>query len=88
MNQNAGRDHYARVFSTFMAGGGVKGGNVVGSSDEDGRMPGERPVHVPDIHASILHALGMNPAQELTTPDGRPMTLVRKGAKPIGELFA
>tara|TARA_R110002096_G_scaffold169222_5_gene340767 strand:- start:1172 stop:2401 length:1230 start_codon:yes stop_codon:yes gene_type:complete len=88
VNQNAGRDHYAKVFSMFMAGGGVKGGNVVGSSDMDGMLPEDRPVHVPDIHASILHAMGIDYAKPLTTPDGRPMTLVRKGSNPIGELFA
>lgn len=88
INQNGGRDHWAKVFSTFMAGGGVKGGQVIGTSDIDGMMPDERPVHVPDLHASVLHALGIEHSKPLTTPDGRPMTLVRKGAKPVGELFA
>ena len=88
INNDGGRDHWAKVFSTFMAGGGVKGGQVIGSSDIDGMEPDERPVHVPDIHASILHALGIDHSKPLTTPDGRPMTLVRKGSNPIGELFA
>lgn len=88
INDDGGRDHWANVFSCFMAGGGIKGGQVIGSSDEDGAMPGERPVKVPDLHASIVSALGINHAFEFTTPNGRPMTLVRKGAQPIGELFA
>lgn len=88
VNQNSGRDHWAKVFSCFMAGGGVKGGTVIGSSDKDGAYPDENPVQVSDIHASVLAALGVDPAHEITTPNGRPMTLVRKGAKPIGGLFA
>ena len=87
INDNAGRDHWAKVFSCFMAGGGVKGGNVVGSSDEDGAMPGERPVEVPDLHASIVHAMGIDHQYAFTTPNGRPMTLIRKGSNPINELF-
>lgn len=87
INQNAGRDHWAKVFSCFMAGGGVKGGNVIGSSDKDGAMPDLQPVQVSDIHATIVSALGVNPAHEIITPQGRPMTLVRKGAQPIEGLF-
>ena len=87
VNDNGGRDHWARVFSCFMAGGGVKGGTVVGSSDKDGAMPEDRPVQVSDLHASILHAMGIDPKHEITTPNGRPMTLVRKGARPVTELF-
>lgn len=88
INQNGGRDHWAKVFSCFMAGGGIKGGQAIGTSDIDGMEPDERPVHVPDLHASVLHAMGIDYKQQLTTPDGRPMTLVRKDSKPIGELFA
>ncbi len=87
INKNSGRDHWARVFSAFMAGGGVKGGHVIGSSDADGAMPDEQPVQVSDIHASIVSAMGINPAHEITTPQGRPMTLVRKEAKVIDGLF-
>ncbi|NNE90884.1 MAG: DUF1501 domain-containing protein [Verrucomicrobiales bacterium] len=88
VNDNAGRDHWARVFSCFMAGGGIKGGTVIGSSDEDGAMPDENPVQVSDLHATVLHAMGINPKHEITTPQGRPMTLVRKEAKPIVDMFA
>ncbi|MFT5470508.1 MAG: hypothetical protein ACI8UO_005637 [Verrucomicrobiales bacterium] len=88
INKDGGRDHWAKVFSCFMAGGGIKGGQAIGTSDIDGMGPEDRPVHVPDIHASVLHALGIDHSQALTTPDGRPMTLVRKDSKPIDELFA
>ena len=87
INNGAGRDHHARCFSCLIAGGGVQGGTVVGASDEDGVEPAERPVNVPDIHATICHALGVDFKKEITTPLGRPMTLVKKGAEPIGELF-
>ena len=88
VNGNGGRDHWARVFSAFMAGGGVKGGTIVGASDEDGMDPAERPVRVFDLHASICHALGIDIAKELYTHDGRPMRIIRKGGEPIREMFA
>jgi hypothetical protein len=88
INKDAGRDHHARVFSCIMAGGGIKGGQVIGSSDKDGMDPAERPVQVADLHASVCHALGIDYKRELTTPLGRPMKLVKEGAKPVSELFA
>jgi hypothetical protein len=87
INKDAGRDHHARVFSCLMAGGGVKGGRVIGSSDKDGMEPADRPVQVADLHASVCHALGIDFTRELTTPLGRPMKLVKEGAKPVSELF-
>lgn len=88
INGNGGRDHWARVFSAFMAGGGVKGGTIVGSSDEDGMDPAERPVKVFDIHATICQALGIDLEKELITHDGRPMRIVRKGGSPIREMLS
>ncbi|MEM7391884.1 MAG: DUF1501 domain-containing protein, partial [Verrucomicrobiota bacterium] len=87
INDSNGRDHHARCFSCFMAGGGVKGGQVIGASDIDGYEPAERPVKVSDIHASVCHALGINHTKEVRTPLDRPMTLVRKEAQPVMELF-
>ncbi|QDU31846.1 hypothetical protein ETAA8_70070 [Anatilimnocola aggregata] len=87
INKDAGRDHWASVFSCFMAGGGIKGGNVIGSSDEDGAHPKDNPVKVQDIHASVCHALGIDPNKEVMTPLRRPMKLVDNGT-PINGLFA
>jgi hypothetical protein len=87
VNDGAGRDHWPKVFSCFLAGGGIKGGNVIGSSDEDGGMPQDNPVKVPDIHASICHGLGIDPDKEVYTRQGRPMKLVDDG-KLIDGLFA
>lgn len=86
INKDAGRDHHAGVFTVFTAGGGVKGGTVVGTSDEDGYKPKDRPVEVPDIHASVCYALGINPDKEVITPLQRPLKLVDNG-KPVMELF-
>lgn len=86
INDNAGRDHHASVFSCMLAGGGIKGGMVLGSSDIDGVMPKDRPVKVPDIHATLCKALGIDHNKEVQTPLQRPMKLVDKG-KPVDELF-
>ena len=88
INDGGGRDHWARVFSCMMAGGGIKGGSIIGASDPDGMEVAERPVKVADLHATLCHALGIDFNKELTTPQGRPIRLVRKEANPINELFA
>ncbi len=87
INNNAGRDHHARCFSCFMAGGGIKGGQVIGKSDKDAMAPAERPVDPHDLHATVCHALGIDHTKEVQTPLGRPMRLVSEGAKPVMELF-
>jgi len=87
VNANAGRDHHAAVFSCFMAGGGLRGGQVIGSSDKDGYEPHDRPVKVPDLHATVCHALGIDPAKEVMTPLQRAMKLV-DGGETVKELFA
>jgi hypothetical protein len=87
INTQAGRDHHAAVFTAFFAGGGIKGGQVIGSSDEDGMQPKDRPVKVSHLHASICHALGIDFNKEVMTPLERPMKLVDKG-KSVLELFA
>jgi Protein of unknown function (DUF1501) len=64
---NYGRDHHPRCFSIFMAGGGVKAGTVYGTTDEFGYNIVEKPVHVNDLHATILHTLGID-HRRLTIP--------------------
>jgi hypothetical protein len=87
INMTMGRDHHPSVFSCLFAGGGVKGGQVIGSSDEDGMMPKDRPVKVSHLHGSICHALGIDSEKEVMTPLQRPMKLVDNG-KPVQELFS
>jgi hypothetical protein len=86
INVTKGRDHHPTAFSCLFAGGGVKGGQVIGSSDEKAMAPKDRPVKVPDLHASICHALGIDPNKEVMTQLQRPMKLVDNG-KPVDELF-
>jgi len=86
INDNAGRDHWPRVFSCFMAGGGVRGGTVIGSSDKDGGDPEDQMVQVGDINASICHALGISHTKEVVSPQQRPFRLVDSG-EPIEGLF-
>ena len=87
INNNAGRDHHARCFSCLVAGGGIKGGIVVGASDKDAMEPADRPVKPSDIHATVCHALGIDHEKEVYTRQDRPMVLVRDGAEPVRELF-
>lgn len=86
INRDAGRDHWPNVFSCFLAGGGIPGGTVLGSSDKDGEEAQDHPVKVADIHATICHILGIDPAKEVMTPLSRPLKLVN-GGTPISELI-
>jgi len=86
INGDNGRDHWSDVFSAVLAGGGVAGGKVVGASDEQGAAVKDRPVSVPDLHASLFSAFGIDPARQYTTPDGRPIHLTNKGSV-VSELF-
>jgi hypothetical protein len=74
INPAAGRDHWPHGFSVALAGGGIKGGRVVGATDPEGesKKP-ENPVKVEDVHATILSTLGIDFEVELDTPVGRPM---------------
>ena len=87
INNNAGRDHWARAMSMIMAGGGIKGGQVIGATDENAAEPVTHPYSPDDAAASFLHALGIDYHQEYDTPTGRPVMISREG-NPIPELFA
>jgi hypothetical protein len=58
--QQPGRDHHIRGFSMWLAGGGVKGGLTYGATDELGYNAVDNPVHVRDLHATMLHLLGVD----------------------------
>lgn len=87
INQNAGRDHYPKAFSSVLAGGGVKGGFVWGKTDAGGENVEENPVQIADFNATIAHALGLPLDQVLYSPSKRPFTVASKG-KPVLDLFA
>jgi hypothetical protein len=79
LNTSGGRDHWPRVFSVLLAGGGVAGGQVIGASDSQGESPAERPITPADLACTIYDLLGVNPAHELATPDARPIRINQGG---------
>ena len=79
INPRNGRDHYPRVFNVALAGGGVKGGQVIGSSTDDGMAVKDSPVSVNDLLTSICHTLKVDPRYEHISPLGRPLKLVEDG---------
>jgi hypothetical protein len=85
INDKAGRDHWGNVYSTVLAGGGVRGGQVHGASDKSAAEPEDKPVHVRDFVATIYHALGYGSHTMVHDTDGRPRTVVQ--GNPIRELF-
>jgi Protein of unknown function (DUF1501) len=87
INPAGGRDHWPQCWTVYFAGGGVRGGRVVGKSDEIGAYPVERPVKPAEIVATIYHSLGLDLETHLPGPNGRPFPLVDYGAQPILELF-
>ncbi len=87
INPNEGRDHWARGWSVVLAGGGIRGGQVIGATNEDGTEVVHRPITVPDLFATICHLLGIDPNKRYYTPNGRPVTIVNNG-KVIPELLA
>jgi hypothetical protein len=80
-----GRGHQNGAFSCLLAGGGLRTGRAIGATDELGKRIADRPISVPDLHATIHCALGVNPATELYDGD-RPVPITDQG-KPIRELF-
>ena len=88
INSQGGRDHWPNVFSVVLAGGGVQGGQIIGSSDALGEFPRERPVTPSDLSATIYTLLGIAPSFELHTSDGRPVRVAPDGAKVVSELIA
>jgi hypothetical protein len=79
VNRTAGRDHWSRSMSVLLAGGGVKGGSVYGSTDASGAAPQDDPCSPADVSATVLNLLGVSPKQEVRTQSGRPITVFRDG---------
>ena len=81
----AGREHWPRCYSAVLAGGGIRGGTVFGSSDRWAAYPEADPVSPADLAATILHALGISPETEIDDPVGRPLPINR--GTPVTALF-
>ena len=79
INATAGRDHYPKVFSIVMAGGGTKRGLVHGASDPTGGEPEESPLYVPDFAATVYKLLGIDYDRDLMAPGNRPVKIVKDG---------
>jgi hypothetical protein len=86
VNKNAGRDHYPHVFGAAIAGGGVQGGRVVGSSDSKAAFPKENPKTPQDVLATIYRHVGVDTNAHYLDRSGRPIQALPFG-KPIDELF-
>jgi uncharacterized protein (DUF1501 family) len=79
INANSGRDHWGPGFSVALAGGGLKGGRVIGRSDERAERPADTPHGPEDLAATIHHLMGIHPEDEFLTPEGRPVKIVNDG---------
>lgn len=80
VNSNRGRDHWGNAFTVLLAGGGVRGGQVIGASDADGAFPKDRPVTPEELIHSIYVLLGIDPTKFLPSASGRDIQIVRDGA--------
>ncbi|MFN3651006.1 MAG: DUF1501 domain-containing protein [Armatimonadota bacterium] len=86
INKDAGRDHWAHAGSMLFAGAGVRGGQVIGTTDDRGEYVLDRPVRPHEVAATIYDALGVDYHKELQTPSGRPVRILTD-AEPIHELY-
>jgi hypothetical protein len=87
INPAGGRDHHPGVWTILMGGGPLKGGRVIGESDELGYIPKTRPVTPGEVAATIYQGLGLDPHRELPGPQNRPIPLADFSVQPIKELF-
>ena len=87
INQTSGRDHWPKVFSVVLAGGGIKKGLIYGSSDATATDPDHDPLGVEDFAATLYHQIGINPSKRLMSAGNRPIDIVR-GGKVVNELIA
>jgi hypothetical protein len=79
INKDAGRDHWPRVSCALLAGGGMRTGQAIGATNRLGEYAKDRPVHFQEVHATLYHNLGIDPATTtINDPTGRPQHLVDK----------
>ena len=86
VNDKAGRDHWGRAGSMLWAGAGVGRGQVIGATDKNGAFVTDRPVGPADVAWTVYDSLGIDPAKELLTPEGRPVSILAEGST-VTELF-
>ena len=78
---NGGRHHFGQCFSTVVAGGGFRGGRVIGASDATGENVTERPVYPPDLLGSICELMGIDPDSPLPNPAGMDLNVMPSGSE-------
>jgi hypothetical protein len=88
INQNSGRDHFSSAWSTVLAGGGIKGGQVYGKTTPDGNQVDGNAVSVPNFMCTIVRALGIDPTKQNMSNVGRPIRIADAGSKPVQEVLA
>ena len=88
MAQGSGRDHHIKGFSRWLAGGGIRGGLTHGATDELGYKSVENVVHVNDLHATILHLMGIDHLRLTTRFQGRDFRLTDVAGKVIKDILA
>jgi len=86
MTPTAGRGHWTNVMSMVMAGGGLKHGQVIGSTDDKGYGIAERRVTPEDLAATVFRHLEIPLDTHWTSPQGRPIAIIQNGGRPIAEL--
>ena len=85
---STGRDHHPKAFTCFLAGAGVKRGHAHGASDEVGYFAAEKPVTIPDFHATILHLLGIDHERLTFYHNGIDRRLTDVHGEVIGDILA
>jgi len=88
INGQTGRDHWANSWSAVLAGGGIRGGQVIGKTSDDGMEVKERPVGVEDFLGTVATAVGIDISKQNNSNVGRPIRIVEPTAKPIKEVLA
>lgn len=86
VNKNGGRDHWPSSMAVLLAGGGLKVGQVIGSTNDKGERPKDRPLHPNDVWATVYRNLGVDPQQTFVNNAGRPVPILPSG-QPIAELL-
>ncbi|MBL8215602.1 MAG: DUF1501 domain-containing protein [Bryobacterales bacterium] len=88
VDEDPGRDHHPNCFSIWAAGGGIKGGQVIGKTDDIGLQVAEDPVHIHDLQATMLHCLGLEHTRLTYRHMGRDFRLTDVGGKVVGQMLA
>jgi uncharacterized protein (DUF1501 family) len=85
-NSIPGRDHWGDAFSVMLAGGGLRGGQIIGATNRKGEFPVDRPLKPNDVLATVYHVLGIDPRQTFQDNSGRPIPILDSG-DPIREII-